>query len=349
MKNIFKYIIFAAAAIIPAGCARTVPQGANEANERYLDAWLKIHDITDAQKVGRGIYVLDHDKVDAGIEVKEDGFAIVNFRTTDLEGNITAYTDKETAKQLGEYDPSGYYGSQVWLTTAETIRAGIYDGIAGMKPGEFKRFLIPSWLMSYDNFTTEAEYLDQTSENPNTIYEVKLEDFTLDISQWQFNKMVQKFNENDFYDGRFKGTTIEDTTGIGFGIFYKDIRKVPGDKEFSSDTTIYINYIGRLLNGQVFDTNIENVAKDNSLYKEGTTYEPAAIQWAEEWEDIRLNDSEVIPGFAKTIWEMNSLSSGSVGLGMFYSDLGYGYSGSSIIPGYAPLIFEIEIVDKPED
>ena len=36
--------------------------------------------------------------------------------------------------------------------------------------------------------------------------------------------------------------------------------------------------------------------------------------------------------------------------GIFTSSLGYGYSGSgSSIPGYAPLIFEIEVVDKPED
>ena len=38
------------------------------------------------------------------------------------------------------------------------------------------------------------------------------------------------------------------------------------------------------------------------------------------------------------------------GVGIFYSDLGYSYSGSGkSIPGYAPLVFEIELVAKPED
>ena len=36
------------------------------------------------------------------------------------------------------------------------------------------------------------------------------------------------------------------------------------------------------------------------------------------------------------------------GIGVFYSPLGYNYSGSGAsIPGYAPLIFEIEVVEKP--
>ena len=38
------------------------------------------------------------------------------------------------------------------------------------------------------------------------------------------------------------------------------------------------------------------------------------------------------------------------GVGMFFSAYGYDYSGSgNTIPAYAPLVFEIEIVDKPKE
>ena len=347
MKNLIKHILLATAVVAAAGCAKTIQEGANEANQRYLDAWMKVQGITEEQKVGRGIYVLSQIEAPSVDCVEADGYAFVNYRTTDLEGNITAYTDRETAEQLGEYDPSKYYGPKVWLTTAETIRAGVFDGISGMTVGSQKRFLVPPWMMSYKNFATEEEYLAQASENPATIYEVKIEGFTKDINEWQFSEMVATFNSDDFYGGRFKGTDIEDTVGVGYGILYKNIEAIKSEEAFSSDTTIYINYTGKLLNGLVFDTNIEKTAKDNNLYNPDKKYGPTAVQWASKYSEITLDNSSVIGGFARTLWQMGSLQSGSKGVGMFYSELGYGYSGSGNIPGYAPLIFEIEIVDAP--
>ena len=136
MKNLYKYIFLAAAAIIPASCARIISEGVNEAEQRYFNAWLKVNGISESQKAGRGIYILEKTETASGTTVGADGYAIVEYTTTDLEGNITDYTDMEQAKQLGTYSPGSYYGPKVWTTTAETIRAGLYDGIAGMKIDE---------------------------------------------------------------------------------------------------------------------------------------------------------------------------------------------------------------------
>jgi FKBP-type peptidyl-prolyl cis-trans isomerase len=350
MKNIFKYIIFAAAAIITASCARTISEGVNEANQRYFDAWLKVNasKFPKCEKTGRGIYVIDETKTDGSATVVKDGYAIVEFTTTDLTGNITDYTNAEQAEQLGVYSPSSYYGPQVWSTTDETIRAGVLDGILGMKTGDTRKFIVPSWLMSYDNFSTEQEYLSKSTDFANTIFDVKVTDFTMDINEWQFVQMTRKFNEEDFYGGRFAGTTLEDTTGVAYGMFFKPLVEELAEEEFKEDTTIYINYIGKLLNGLIFDTNIERVALDNNISTSGRTFGPTSVNWGEEYDDITLDDSEVIPGFSKTLWKMGKMRKGSKAIGMFYSGLGYGYSGSTNIPGYAPLIFEIEFVEKPE-
>ena len=349
MKNLYKYIFLAAAAIIPASCARIISEGVNEAEQRYFNAWLKVNGISESQKAGRGVYILEKTETASGTTVGADGYAIVEYTTTDLEGNITDYTDMEQAKQLGTYSPGSYYGPKVWTTTAETIRAGLYDGIAGMKIGERRRFIVPSWLMSYKNLATEAEYLAVSSDNSTTIFDVTVKDFTKDINQWQFSKILQTINNKDFYDGAFNGTNIEDTTGVAYGMFYKTLEGIEEEKAFEEDTTIYINYIGKLLNGLIFDTNVERIAKDNHVYSASRTYGPTAVQWGEDWSDITLDESEVIGGFSRTLWQMAKLRKGSKGVGIFYSELGYGYSGSSNIPGYAPLIFEIEFVDKPEE
>ena len=349
MKNLYKYIFLAAAAIIPASCARIISEGVNEAEQRYFNAWLKVNGISESQKAGRGIYILEKTETASGTTVGADGYAIVEYTTTDLEGNITDYTDMEQAKQLGTYSPGSYYGPKVWTTTAETIRAGLYDGIAGMKIGERRRFIVPSWLMSYKNLATEAEYLAVSSDNSTTIFDVTVKDFTKDINQWQFSKILQTINNKDFYDGAFNGTNIEDTTGVAYGMFYKTLEGIEEEKAFEGDTTIYINYTGKLLNGLIFDTNVERIAKDNDVYSASRTYGPTAVQWGEDWSDITLDESEVIGGFSRTLWQMAKLRKGSKGVGIFYSELGYGYSGSSNIPGYAPLIFEIEFVDKPEE
>lgn len=349
MKNLYKYIFLAAAAIIPASCARIISEGVNEAEQRYFNAWLKVNGISESQKAGRGIYILEKTETVSGTTVGADGYAIVEYTTTDLEGNITDYTDMEQAKQLGTYSPGSYYGPKVWTTTAETIRAGLYDGIAGMKIGERRRFIVPSWLMSYKNLATEAEYLAVSSDNSTTIFDVTVKDFTKDINQWQFSKILQTINNKDFYDGAFNGTNIEDTTGVAYGMFYKTLEGIEEEKAFEEDTTIYINYTGKLLNGLIFDTNVERIAKDNHVYSASRTYGPTAVQWGEDWSDITLDESEVIGGFSRTLWQMAKLRKGSKGVGIFYSELGYGYSGSSNIPGYAPLIFEIEFVDKPEE
>jgi hypothetical protein len=95
MKNLYKYIFLAAAAIIPASCARIISEGVNEAEQRYFNAWLKVNGISESQKAGRGIYILEKTETASGTTVGADGYAIVEYTTTDLEGNITDYTDME--------------------------------------------------------------------------------------------------------------------------------------------------------------------------------------------------------------------------------------------------------------
>jgi FKBP-type peptidyl-prolyl cis-trans isomerase FklB len=150
--------------------------------------------------------------------------------------------------------------------------------------------------------------------------------------------------------GIFNYKHINDTIKGHGGCYYQSLSPaIDTSIHFPIDTTIYINYTCKLLNGLVFDTSIEKVAKDNGLYSASRTYGPVQIHWNEDYKEITMGEdgSSVIGGFALTLAQMHPMEKG---VGVFTSDYGYSYSGSGAsIPPYAPLVFEIEIVAKPEE
>lgn len=348
-----------ATALISIGCAKQIKLGPNEANKRYFDAWLQVNGI-DVKPSGRGIYVLEDDP-GTGIEIKKDGFAFLEYTTTDLEGNVTSYTGAEVAKQLGEYSESSYYCPEFVNTYEGNIYAGVADMLLGMKVGGHKKVIIPSWLISYKNYQTEGEYLAASSNMESLIYDVKVKDFTTNINKWETDSMCRFFtNDKVMIDGvpankvftNDKGWSMTDADTIKTGFWYKQLKAPTDTAKFPTDTNIFINYIGMTLDGRVFDTTYEDLAKDSGIYSSSRTYEPVQINWPttdEEYTEITMgtDESSIIAGFALTLWQMKAMESG---IGVFYSTLGYGANGSgSSIPGYAPLIFKIEIVEAPEE
>lgn len=355
MKKVFSTALYIAAALFLAGCAKTVIPGPNEANKRYFDAWMQINH-PNVSPTGLGIYVID-DKEGSGPSVTDNGFALVDYRISSLEGNISSYTDQETAKQLGDYSITDYYGPKFWATFKTTIQAGVGDALYGMKVGGYRKVIVPSWLMTSKEFATAQDYLDYYDEDDSptyssTVYEITVRDFTEDMNKWQIDSVVRFFGNDKVMiagtpaDQVFAGMSEADSVKTGF--YYKQLAAPKDTTTFKKDTVVYINYTGKLLNGLVFDTNIERVAKDNNLYSSSKAYEPMQINWGEKYEDLTMTSSksDMIPGFAMTLWQMRAMEKG---VGVFYSNYGYGNSGSgSSIPGYAPLIFEIELVAKPE-
>ena len=211
-----------------------------------------------------------------------------------------------------------------------------------MKMGGRKKVIIPSWLMSYKVYETEEEYLAVSSDGTASIYDITVEDFTDDIYEWELRQIGTYFDNNM---DTFHGKAIADS--VKYGFYYQQLEKPTSVDTLKNDTTIYINYTGKLLNGLVFDTTIEKVAKDNGLYTSGRTYEPLPVTLAAEYSDIKLDGNSIIEGFALTIKQMKA---DEKGLGIFWSPMGYQSSGSGAsIPGYAPLVFEIELTAAPED
>lgn len=392
MKRFFRLIAAAVAAgAVLSGCAKKAETATNENEKLFFDSWMQVHH-PQTEKTGLGIYIIDENITEEGQkeQVADSQYVYVSYTARDLDGNITSYSEAETAEMLGEdvENSSRYYGPVVWTRIPGYIYAGVGEMFTGLGRGDSRTAVIPGWLMSYASYGTEQEYLNKETGS-NSIYEIKVVDPIDNIRQWQIDS-IGTFLSGSYadYDFGYLNSTLKEKLGENilsakdssdmYGFYFIEIEKgeelKPVDDEQeedgedseeedkydwekshfytvsgSNDTTIYINYVGRLLNGKVFDTNIQRVAQDNGL--SGGTYKPSAIQWGDSFYALEMGDesssSSIIQGFAMTLWRMHPMGKA---IGIFYSDFGYGATGSSsTIPAYSPLMFEIEIVEKPSN
>ena len=193
MKTIFRKAAYIILAVAAAGCAKAVVEGTNVAEKRYFDAWIQ-NNYPDAESTELGVYILEDTKGEGGKVVKEDGYMFAEYTTTDLEGNISTYTNKETAKQLGKYDTTTYYGPKVSTTFKNTIQAGLADVVLGMRVGDRKKVVIPGWLMTYSSYGSAEEYIEKATSGSHTIYDITIKDFTDTIGSWE-KQQIQKYFE----------------------------------------------------------------------------------------------------------------------------------------------------------
>lgn len=335
MKNTI-FLLPAIAAAIISGCAKDTTASPNEMTKEYIEAWLN-KNYPNAVKSGNGIYILK-DTPGTGEPYNFEQYAIVKTTVSNLSGDIKSTTDKQLSMQLGKYNSSYYYGPKTWKVSKNYQPVGIYDMIGGMKRGGYRKALIPSWLMGYKRYKNPAKYIKNSPDNAVTsIYEISLEDFTNDIDKLQISQIEEFIAKKKMAGAK----------PIEKGFYYKQI-KSPKAK-IDKDTIIYINYIGRLLNGQVFDTNIKDTAKVYNIYNPRKQYKPIAVDRTEKTDKIKFKDAKggLIRGFQMLIKKMGTYEKAA---GIFISD--YGYKEQSVantIPGYSPLCFEVELTEKPSE
>ncbi|MFD1768284.1 FKBP-type peptidyl-prolyl cis-trans isomerase [Sphingobacterium suaedae] len=116
------------------------------------------------------------------------------------------------------------------------------------------------------------------------------------------------------------------------GLQYVIAQEGKGNKPAVGDTVV-VNYTGTLVSGTVFDTNNADVAKKNNKFNPMRQYEPIRF---------RVGHDPVIQGWTEGL---QLLTKGSKATLLVPSNLGYGERGGGAIPPYAPLVFDVELVD----
>lgn len=338
-----------ASAAVLAGCARTVEDTSYAAALRYFNAWIETYH-PEAVKTGSGVYLLPGETVGTGDAWGgSERYAFVHYVARSLDGTITGSDTESVAQQLGTYDPSHYYGPTVWAVGEQGCYAGVEDLLAGMREGGTRQAVIPAWLMTYSRYGSEADYLSHLSDatQSNALYTVTLIGQADDILTWQADSLdrYMKLRYGADVDSTYYGG---DEAAGRYGFYFVSLDAGDTDTDIPADSVFYINYTGRLLNGQVFDTTIADTAKVHHIYDASGSYAPISITKGSTYTENTLGDSKnaAIAGFSAALHLMHPYGHAVTA---FYSALGYGSSGQgATVPGYAPLQFEITLVDKPE-
>ena len=116
------------------------------------------------------------------------------------------------------------------------------------------------------------------------------------------------------------------------GVYYKSTQQGNGTKP-AQDKKVKVHYVGKFLDGRVFDTSVESVAKESGKYDAMRKYEPL---------EFTIGKRQMIPGFEEAV---KMMSEGEKGVVVIPSRLAYGARQRGEIPPFSTLIFELELVE----
>lgn len=324
-----KHIILAASVIFAlTACGKEVSEGKNDDAKLEFDAWIaKNH--PGIQPTTLGSYILE-ETPGTGDPVADSSYVRVRVTCRYLDGTVYTTTDEQLARQLGKYNSTGYYGPGVWRLSGNGLYAGLEELVSGMRIGGSMTAVIPGWLNTFNRYSSAKQYLKKAS-GTNYIFSFTIVDAFSDADRWESDSLSRYLAAN-------YPTAVKDTAVDGF--WHVVLEPGKEDESYTSDSTFYINYVGRRLDEVIFDTSIADSAKVAGTYSASGTYEKKRVNLNDDdYTKNTLAGSSVIKGFALGLSKLHP--EGRI-LCFFISSLGYGASGSgSSIPSFCPLCFEI--------
>ena len=326
-----------------AGCAKSPVYGLNDANKKYLEAYVTTY-YPDATPTALGSYIIEQKDGDGDLLDSYD-YIRCSYTVRTLDNQVSGTTDKILCQQLGEYDPSYCYNPEIWDREDDALYAGIEELIYGKHVGVYTKAIVPGWLLNSSRYDTAKEYLDNES-GTNGIYEFKVVEAFDDVTVWETDSLVRFMKVHYPQVETYDTMSVFDSTKRYAQYYVRKKTSPYPDSTFDASAKVYLNYVGRRLDGVVFDTNIADTAKFYGIYDSGTTYGPTLINWGDTYDDLTMTSSEtdIISGFKFALFYMKPYEAGTT---IFHSQYGYSYSGSgNTIPSYSPLQFDLYLTDE---
>ncbi|RKR85509.1 FKBP-type peptidyl-prolyl cis-trans isomerase [Mucilaginibacter gracilis] len=273
--------------------------------------------------------VVDHNS--SGSAIKEGDFISIEW-VIKTDGDSVLTSTYETGHPVAAMVPKTQFKGDlqsVLLLLNEGDSVIVKNNIDTMlkkSPGQQK----PPFKSKYINYYLRITKVIPKGTLSDAAFQAKIKDY--------FKGVTDKVKAAE--PGKIK-SYIEDkkltVTKTASGINYVITKPGSGSNIAPGDTAV-LSYIGHFTNGKVFDTNI----KEEAMKKENKgVYQPMMPE--------RYKPAHIVVGVHQVIagWDegLLLLNKGSKATLIIPSALGYGEQGGGPIPPFAPLVFEVEVLD----
>ena len=329
--NLWSVVLASMLAYMTASCAVDAAEDTQAIQERVFNAYIRANGYGNAETIGDSIYVVERSGAGVGLSPTDSTYAMVRYTAKYPTGEYAAYNYDSIAVHMGTYKKSNFYGSYIWPVKMGYVSDPLSDIVKNMKSGERTVTIVPPWLSNYNSTSAFS------SNSSIVIYDILLEKVIDDVKEYQASVM------QEFSDKYFNGM---DTTKTGF--YFHKFYKSETEDTIADGSSLQVRYVGRMLDGTVFDTNIEDTAKKYDLWDKSAIYDALTLLYYVNDPEKIAEESSLVQGFCMAF--TSGMTYGDKCFIFFDSDLGYGSSGSLTdgagIPPFYPISFEIWIEDE---
>ncbi|MFA7115701.1 MAG: FKBP-type peptidyl-prolyl cis-trans isomerase [Bacteroidales bacterium] len=327
-------LLVIASSVTLSSCSQEESISATEIQENILNAYMLKY-YPNIPEEDNGLYILSNKEGNINISTSQYDtcYPLVHYSILTLDKTYSSTIFKDIAKQLGEYSNFKYYGSRVWTSGVGSISIGVERMLDNMKVGGQCTAIIPAWLSS-DEVDTDM----YNSTGSTFIYDIQLDTIVADIFEYE-TTLLKKYSDK-YYAG-----LAEDS--INF--YFNQTKTVESDTNLVDGDAIKVWYVGKLLDGYVFDTNIKDTAIKYDIYTSSASYSPLSYTHYMTIGSAYTNNS-FVHGFTKA---MNQLNYGEKAETFFGYEWGYDVSGKLSngvgIPPYTPMYYQLRVLTKDEE
>ncbi|MBP3253343.1 MAG: FKBP-type peptidyl-prolyl cis-trans isomerase [Bacteroidales bacterium] len=220
------------------------------------------------------------------------------------------------------------------LEQNRVFKGDLMDGLKHMREGETALFAFAKDSMAKYPTGVPADleasyiYYRVAVDSLTTLAQMQRE---MEARQAEIDKQADSMRaiENEMIETYLQQNSWDKTKKDG--IYVKHLVQGSGRQAKDGDV-VQIHYIGQLLDGKVFDTSVEDVAKENGKYNAARDYKPL---------EFKIGAGQMIPGFEIAAKQLKQGGKATV---LLPSDLAYGSRDLGDIKPFSPLLFTIELV-----